>query len=202
MGDPSGVLPGGALRGRTPTDDAKPDSEGTRADLLEWLRGDEPAAVMHLACHGVVEQTEGAGDTSFLLLASGDRLSAEELVGLASARPIALAVLAACSSGVCGRGDDEAFSLCTTLLTGPARAVIGTQWSVPDEASSVFMFMLHHYLRVAGLAPRDALRQAQLWMTAPDRRPPADMPFSLRSLLKRTNLAAPVGWAAFVHFGR
>jgi CHAT domain-containing protein len=159
---------------------------------------------LHLACHGMVEPRTDAADTSYLVLSGGERLSAEELVSAATSvrRPIALAVLSACSSGVCGRGDDEAFSLSTTLLVGNVATVVGTQWSVPDDATSVMMFMFHHYLRHENLPPAEALRQAQLWMITPDRRPPSTMPTDLRLLTARSDPASPGEWAAFIHFGR
>jgi CHAT domain-containing protein len=113
-----------------------------------------------------------------------------------------LAVLGACSSGVCGRGDDEAFSLSTTLLANNVATVVGTQWSVPDAATSVLMFMFHHYLRQENLPPAEALRRAQLWMIALDRRPPATMPAQLQALTARSAPAPPAEWAAFIHFGR
>ncbi|GID32019.1 CHAT domain-containing protein [Paractinoplanes brasiliensis] len=191
--------------GRAPDGSPGPDGSGTRKEVTEWLADDEEAgALLHLACHGVVEPSADSADTSYLLLSGGERLSAEELVSSAAGagRPIALAVLGACSSGVCGRGDDEAFSLSTTLLAGNVATVVGSQWSVPDAATSVLMFMFHHYLRHENLAPAEALRQAQLWMITPDEEPPATMPARLRSLTARSEPASPAEWAAFVHFGR
>jgi CHAT domain-containing protein len=80
--------------------------------------------------------------------------------------------------------------------------VVGTQWSVPDAAASVLMFLFHHYLRAENLPPAEALRQAQLWMITPDRRPPDTMPAQLRALTTRSEPAPPTAWAAFIHFGR
>ncbi|MEU8068933.1 CHAT domain-containing protein [Micromonospora sp. NPDC049151] len=188
--------------GRTPDGGAADGGVGTRADLLGWLADEHAGAMLHLACHGVVSPGRTGADTSYLLLAGGERMSAEEIVRFAPARSIALAVLAACGSGVCGRADDEAFSLSTTLLANTASAVVGAQWSVPDAATSVLMYMFHHYLRREGLAPADALRAAQRWMISDTRQVPAEMPDVLRAALGRTTTADPVGWAAFVHFGR
>ncbi|MCU7728863.1 CHAT domain-containing protein [Actinoplanes sp. KI2] len=191
--------------GRVPDGSTGPDGAGTRNDVLSWLTDPgEAGALLHLACHGMVEPGTDTADTSYLLLSGGERLSAEEVVSSAArvGRPIALAVLGACSSGVCGRGDDEAFSLSTTLLANNVAAVVGTQWSVPDAATSVLMFMFHHYLRREGLPPAEALRRAQLWMITPDHQPPATMPAQLRSLTARSDPAAPTEWAAFLHFGR
>ncbi|RSM64709.1 hypothetical protein DMB66_18860 [Actinoplanes sp. ATCC 53533] len=191
--------------GRLPDGSTAPEGPGTRKDVTGWLAdASEAGALLHLACHGVVEPGTDTADTSYLLLSGGERLSAEELVSSAAGvgRPIALAVLGACSSGVCGRGDDEAFSLSTTLLANNVATVVGTQWSVPDAATSVLMFMFHHYLRQENLPPAEALRRAQLWMIAPNHRPPATMPAQLRALTTRSEPAPPTEWAAFVHFGR
>jgi CHAT domain-containing protein len=192
--------------GRFPDGSTAPEGPGTRKDVTGWLAdASEAGALLHLACHGVVEPGTDTADTSYLLLSGGERLSAEELVSSPTGvgRPIALAVLGACSSGVCGRGDDEAFSLSTTLLANNVATVVGTQWSVPDAATSVLMFMFHHYLRQENLPPAEALRQAQLWMIAPNHRPPATMPARLQTTLTaRSEPAPPIEWAAFIHFGR
>ncbi|MEU1760535.1 CHAT domain-containing protein [Micromonospora sp. NPDC005223] len=188
--------------GRTPDGVAADGGVGTRADLLGWLADEHAGTMLHLACHGVVRPGRTGADTSYLLLAGGERMSAEEVVRFAPARSIALAVLAACGSGVCGRADDEAFSLSTTLLANTASAVVGAQWSVPDAATSVLMYMFHHYLRREDFAPADALRAAQRWMISDARQVPTEMPDVLRAALGRTTTADPVGWAAFVHFGR
>ncbi|MBL7258044.1 CHAT domain-containing protein [Paractinoplanes lichenicola] len=196
--------PAAGYVGRTPDGSSSSDGPGSREDVLGWLAdGGAAGALLHLACHGVVEPGTDSADTSYLLLSGGERLSAEELVSAAGVgRPIALAVLGACSSGVCGRGDDEAFSLSTTLLASNVATVVGTQWSVPDAATSVLMFMFHHFLRQERLAPAEALRRAQLWMISSNRRPPATMPPWLRALIVSPGPASPGEWAAFVHFGR
>ncbi len=187
--------------GRTSEGGPADAGAGSRGDLVDWLKDDQAGGVLHLACHGVVDPGRTGADTSYLLLSRGERLSAEDLVRSAPDRAVALAVLAACSSGVCGRADDEAFSLSTTLLAYTARTVIGTQWSIPDAATSALMYMFHHYLRREGLAPAAALRAAQLWMISGAAQAPVDMPEALCAALGRTTPADPVGWAAFVHFG-
>jgi len=180
-----------------------PGGAGTRADVQGWLAEDANFAgpLLHAACHAVMRT--GADDTSYLMLAGGDTLSAEELIrGLTAqrGRPLALAVLAACSSGVPGRGYDEAFSLATAFLTGGARSVVSALWKVPDSATSALMFLFHHFLRAS--PPREALREAQLWMLDPNREPPATMPAQLRNRLAGTDPADIAAWAGFTHTGR
>ena len=199
--------PQARLIGRLPGGGTGPDGAGTARQVADWLADPSGGEMLHLACHGAVREAAGRDATSFLCLADGERLSAEDVVrGLGSARGhrIALAVLAACSTAKSGRGYDEAFNLGTALLARGVRSVISAQWPVPDEETSVLMFMLHHHLRVEGLGPADALRAAQLWLLH-DRRPPATMPEQLRERLRaspeRENGPAPVVWAGFVHAG-
>jgi CHAT domain-containing protein len=163
--------------------------------------------VLHLACHAVVDPAPAVddpdpgqpNDTAYLLLCDGDRLAAERVT---ARRPVGLVVLGACNSGVAVRGGhDEAFSLAATFLISGARTVVSSLWSVPDDATSVLMFMFHHHLR-AGLAPIDALHRAQLWMLDPDRRVPGSMPGSLRARLSGTEPSDVDAWAGFLHIGR
>ncbi|WP_194908274.1 CHAT domain-containing protein [Catenulispora rubra] len=176
---------------------------GRKPDVLAWLADPDGGPVVHLACHGVVRAATLSGDSSYFLLADGERLAAEELVGsLSHGRPrdLALAVLAACGSAESGRGYDEVFSLATAFLAHGARSVVSSQWAVPDADTSVLMFMVHHYLRHEGLPPADALRAAQLWMLH-DRTPPDTMPQQLRENL-RAQQPPVAAWAAFIHSGR
>ncbi|WP_158632221.1 CHAT domain-containing protein [Micromonospora sp. Llam0] len=153
----------GRLADGTPS----PSGGGTPEEVLGWLAGGTAATggMLHLACHGVVVDGTGPQDTSYLLLSDGRRLAAEQLVAALSdpaVRRPALVVLAACNSGVSGRGADEAFSLSTMFLAGGARSVVAAHWALPDRSTSDLMVLFHRHLRVDGLAPADALRAAQL----------------------------------------
>lgn len=181
-----------------------PEGPGTREEVLRWFADPDGGSVVHLACHGVVEERTSAGDSAYLVLDGGETLAAETLIrelGADPGREIALAVLAACSSGRCGRGYDEAFSLSTTLLAGRVRSVVGATWSVPDTATSVLMFLFHHFLRERGMPAADALREAQLCVIG-HRELPDVMPKRLRDDLRLGDGSDIVSWAAFVHFGR
>jgi CHAT domain-containing protein len=117
-------------------------------------------------------------------------------------RSVDLAVLAACHTGLAITGYDEAYSLGTAFLAAGVRSVLSTQWAIPDEETSVLMFMFHHFLHSAHLPAWAALREAQRWMLNPRRIIPDDMPRPLRERLKPEKLAGVVAWAAFVHWGR
>ncbi|MES9524080.1 CHAT domain-containing protein [Streptomyces capoamus] len=190
--------------GRMPDGEPGPEGAGTRAEVLRWLADPDGGPLLHLACHGIVEESTAAGDSSYVLLHGGEHLAAEQLVhtlGEGPDRRIALAVLAACSTGRSSRGLDEAFSLSTTLLAGRVRTVVGANWSVPDAATSVLMFMFHHFLREGGMPPADALREAQLCMVG-CRKPPEQMPRRLRGYFGSAAEPDTAAWAAFVHIGR
>ena len=190
--------------GRMPDGEPSPEGAGTREEVLRWLADPDGGRMLHLACHGIVEESTAAGDSSYLLLDGGEHLAAERLVrtlGEGPDREIAIAVLAACSTGRSGRGLDEAFSLSTTLLAGRVRSVVSANWSVPDAATSVLMFMFHHFLREEGMRPADALREAQLCMVG-CRKPPEEMPKRLRGHFRTRQESDITSWAAFVHTGR
>jgi CHAT domain len=87
--------------GRRPDGSTAPDGVGDPAEVLTWLADPAGGSMMHLACHAGV-LAGASDDSSYLLLADGRRLSAEEMVRALSARKgrdLALALLAACSSG-------------------------------------------------------------------------------------------------------
>lgn len=132
--------------------------------------------MLHLACHASIART--ARRTAHLSLHGGD-LAAEELteaVGGAGGGRLGLVLLAACRSHVSGRGHNEAYSLATAFLVAGARSVVGSLWPVPDDATSVLMFLTHHFLRTENEPPARALRRAQLWMLDPGRELPQACP--------------------------
>ncbi|MFI7874730.1 CHAT domain-containing protein [Streptomyces salinarius] len=164
-------------------------------DWLGWQRG----GLLHLACHGVVRQ--GERHSAHLAL-SGGNLAAEVLTeGVARYPHLNLVVLAACRTNVSGHGYDEAYSLSTAFLVAGARSVIGSLWPVPDEATSLLMYMTHHFMLRDGLPPGRALRSAQLWMLDDLRTPPPGMPAHLRARVGRIRGDDLTAWAGFTHLG-
>ncbi|MFF4269465.1 CHAT domain-containing protein [Streptomyces sp. NPDC001536] len=170
----------------------------TPAAVTDWLRR-QRGGLLHLACHGEVRSGErhSAG-----LVLSGGQLAAEELTeGASRYDGLDLAVLAACRTNVSGRGYDEAYSLSTAFLVAGARSVIGSLWPVPDEATSLLMYMTHHYLSSEGQTPGPALRSAQLWMLNDRRAVPPGMPSRLRERVHRIRADDLTAWAGFTHLG-
>ncbi|OIJ65157.1 CHAT domain-containing protein [Streptomyces mangrovisoli] len=182
------------------------DGPGTPGEVLDWLRsppaeGEEGGGVLHLACHASV--AAGARRSAYLSLSDG-QLAAEELTEAVAADDgrLGLVLLAACRSHVSGRGHNEAYSLATAFLVAGARSVVGSLWPVPDEATSVLMFLTHHFLRTHGEPPGRALRRAQLWMIDPDRELPAQLPAELAERAARIDPHDLSAWAGFTHLGQ
>ncbi|MBL7258023.1 CHAT domain-containing protein [Paractinoplanes lichenicola] len=191
--------------GRRPDGRTSSSGAGTAEQVRAWLTATTPDAgsTLHLACHGVIESS-GPVTTSHLLLAGGDRLAADELVelmGRAPEREVGLVVLAACRTGLSIHGYDEAYSLGTALLAGGARSVLTTQWGIPDRATSVLMFLFHHYLVTHQQPPWQALRDAQLWMLDPAHDLDV-LPGPLRTQLAGADSADVAAWAGFMHWGQ
>ncbi|MEU3050011.1 CHAT domain-containing protein [Streptomyces sp. NPDC006984] len=216
VGDPTGDLPFAGREALAVRDAYYPravflgreDTGGSEraarpAELLRWIRsGAGRGGTLHLACHATV--VGGARSSAALILHEGT-LSAEDLTesvgGSDGGTHPDLVLLAACRSHVSGRGANEAYTLATAFLTAGARSVIGSLWPVPDAATSLLMFMTHHYLRVEGRQPAEALRLAQLWMLDPDRALPTGTPPGLARLVPRIVPDDLSAWAGFIATG-
>ncbi|MFF5443915.1 CHAT domain-containing protein [Streptomyces sp. NPDC012888] len=207
VGDPTGDLPYAGEEAAAVQRAFYPDGtflglrtgDGTPRQVTDWLhRHGDGGGVLHLACHGTVE--ENRAHSSYLTLKGGE-LPAEELAASLPGR-LGLVVLAACRSQVSGRGNNEAYSLSSAFLAAGSRSVIGSLWPVPDDATSVLMYMTHHYLRREGEPPARALRRAQLWVLDPARRAPDGMPPVLAGRLHRLDPHDLSAWAGFTHLGQ
>ncbi|GAA2339337.1 CHAT domain-containing protein [Streptomyces violaceusniger] len=201
-------------------EDAPANAPGTPDDVLSHLPGGPaaPAAsLLHLVVHGLagLRPTDSAlhlaapesaaapdpADTPDL-----GRLTVTRILDVPAGERAAtgpLIVLSACETDLSSRDHDEALTPTTALLARGATDVVGSRWKVSDSASAALMVVFHHHLTVAGLAPPDALRAAQLWMLDHDRRP---VPGLTGLLLAETQsdaggLARAVSWAGFIHQG-
>ncbi|MGW1139101.1 CHAT domain-containing protein [Streptomyces zhihengii] len=204
VGDPTGDLEHAGAEARAIHRAFYPEGTllGTATATPATLAGRvarQGGGVLHLACHGTVEA--GRRHSSYLKL-SGGRLPAEELTeGASRLRDLELVVLAACRTNVSGHGYDEAYSLSTAFLVAGARSVVGSLWPVPDDATSLLMYMTHHYLNREELTPGAALRRAQLWMLDPGRQAPPGMPKEMVARVGRIKADDLIGWAGFTHLG-
>lgn len=164
------------------------------------------ASMLHLLCHGLV--TNGGVDASYLELDAGRPLTVDTILRQANGRPAAapggLVELAACRTDVTAADYDEALTLATSFLAAGPVTVVGSRWAIPDGPSAAMSSMFHEFLS-QGCSPRDALRQAQLWMLDPGRIVPAGMPAMIRALLDgamSASLPDIEAWAGMTHQGR
>ncbi|HUG47675.1 MAG TPA: CHAT domain-containing protein [Candidatus Limnocylindria bacterium] len=136
---------------------------GSEALLAEAATGEAFAAriasahVLHLATHG--RAIDGAPNSAELALASGDRLTIAELMGMDA--QVDLAVLSACDTG---RGTTTAsgdvVGLARALLAAGARDIVVSLWPVDDRAACLTMVHFYECLQ-AGSDVSLALAAAQ-----------------------------------------
>jgi len=131
---------------------------GTKATPQAVLQEASSSKLIHFGCHGwfdaVMPETSG-------LKLYGGWLTAREVRTRMNLAATQLVTLGACLSGKqqVSRGD-ELTGLITSFVAARARSVIGTLWSVSDEATT--MLMVNFYQKVqAGLPLDEALTQAQ-----------------------------------------
>ncbi|MFJ3516912.1 CHAT domain-containing protein [Streptomyces sp. NPDC090131] len=173
--------------------------DGSPGEVADWLlHGSNAGALLHLACHGTVART---WQSSTYLTLAGGQLTAEEIADSLVGQ-LGLVVLAACRTQVSGHGPNDAYSLAASFLVAGSRSAIGSLWPVPDEATSLLMFMTHYYLRRAQEPPARALRRAQLWMLDPRRAVPECMPSNLKLRLAHLDPQDLSAWAGFTHLGQ
>jgi CHAT domain-containing protein len=136
------------------------------------LRAELPGpAVLHLACHGLYRPA----NPLFSALRLADRwVSAAEILDLDLGG--ALVTLSACESGRQSRDSAEPVGLAWAFLAAGASGVVVSQWLVDDDATAGLMPAMYANL-AAGLAPPQALRQAQLAAAADSPHPYRWAPF-------------------------
>jgi CHAT domain-containing protein len=120
------------------------------------------ADVIHFGGHSVGDE-RGLEPASLVLRENGreHHLGVPEIAKL-RLRPHATVVLASCGSA---RGERRAaegvISVAHGFLAAGAASVIATQWPIEDESAATFFPRLHRIL-AQGVAPAEALREAQL----------------------------------------
>jgi CHAT domain-containing protein len=130
----------------------------TAQAVREALAG---AGTAHFACHGLAELDSPLD--SRVLLAGQDDLRLRDL--LAMRLRLRLAVLSACETLPPGTSlPDEVISLPSGLLQAGVGGVVATMWRVPDRATAMLMIEFYRRWRWDGVAPPQALREAQQWL--------------------------------------
>ncbi|WP_333773327.1 CHAT domain-containing protein [Streptomyces sp. IBSBF 3136] len=144
----------------------------------------EGLPMVHLACHATFDRDP---TTSKLLLANGQSLTVSRLLAHSGRRTTTvgpLVVLSACTSALTADNFDEALTLSTAFLTAGAAATVGSLWTVNDMRTPVLMEEFHRLMTQRGLAPAEALGEAQARQA------------------ESSESGSPYYWAAFSHHGR
>ncbi len=117
--------------------------------------------MLHLASHA---EFAGSTDDSFVLTYDG-RVPLDELVSvIARARfrdePLELLVLSACETAT--GNDHAALGLAGLAVRAGARSVVGTLWSISDDAAAIVFEAFYDRLGHAAYTKAKALQNAQL----------------------------------------
>lgn len=134
------------------------------SDAMQSIR----PSLVHIASHAVFT---GDPETSFVL-AHGERLNMERLSGLVGSskfgdEPLELLVLSACETAA---GDERAaLGLAGVAIRAGARSVLGSLWSISDEAAYEIVVHFYEALDLDGVTKAEALRRAQASVRADPR---------------------------------
>lgn len=133
--------------------------QATRDRIMEELR---KAQIAHFACHAVTNWLDPL--ESGLLLGSDSWLTVRDLSEM-QLGPARFAALSACETGIIGlRLPDEVVSLPSSLLKAGFAGVLASMWEVEDQSTAMLMQRFYALWRTKGLAPVQALREAQQWL--------------------------------------
>ncbi|MBE1537058.1 CHAT domain-containing protein [Actinomadura algeriensis] len=186
---------------------------GTPQKLQKHFPGPDRAgaSLVHTGCHAVALPDQPTQSYLQPVRGSEQVLRISTLLGDARGRdpraPGGTIVLASCTSDLTRADHDEALTLATGFLTLGAATVLGTRWAVSDRYSAMLSIRLHELL-AEGRPPRDALREAQLWMIDGACGPGGPADPALRAAADEVDAGSGLrahdimSWAGFTHQGR
>jgi CHAT domain-containing protein len=121
------------------------------------------AGVFHFTGHGYHDVDTPA--KSFLELANGEQLSLKDIFDL-ELPSYYLVCLSACETGVTGNQGliDEFVGLASGFFSKQAIYVVSSLWRVEERSTALLMIRFHQLLKEKGMAPAQALKQAQRWL--------------------------------------
>lgn len=120
---------------------------GSRATETAVIQQMPKARLIHLATHGLMDETRGMG-SAIALAASGREdglLTAEEILDLPLQAE--LVVLSACDTGRGRITGDGVIGLSRSLISAGASSVIVSLWSVPDAPTAALMTEFYRNLQ-------------------------------------------------------
>jgi CHAT domain-containing protein len=118
--------------------------------------------VVHLSCHG---QNDWRDPLQSALGLYGANWTVHDLFALEKPIAVRLAFLSACETGLPGTDlPDEAVGWASSLIQAGAAGVISTLWSVDERSTAELVSRFYDNWKGGGLAPVDALAEAQRWL--------------------------------------
>ena len=135
------------------------EGAASRTPILEALGQHD---YLHFSCHGNFGW--GDSDQTGLMLAHGERITLRDIL-THRLRPARLVTLSACETGMTDvlKAADEFLGLPAAFLQAGAIGVVGTLWAVNDLSTTLLMERFYT-LHLRGMAPAQALREAQIWL--------------------------------------
>jgi CHAT domain-containing protein len=113
-------------------------NQATKPQVLQKIIG---ARIIHLATHGLLDDTEEEGIPGAVVLAPSAKdyglLTSGDILDLKLDAD--LVVLSACDTGQGNLTEDGVIGLSSSLISAGASSVIVTLWKIPDQATSVLM---------------------------------------------------------------
>lgn len=159
------------------------EQEATAVAVSEQLLG---ANLLHFATHGHL--SESAPLQSALLLANGEQLTLEALMGIRLEAD--LVVLSACDTARGARtGGDDVLGLTRGLIAGGTKSAIVSLWAVNDNSTALLMGYFYQCLK-KGISPANALRLAQHYLAQLDMVQQSEALHGLERALSNSALAS------------
>jgi len=192
------------------------DQEASKELVLQEMGG---KGFLHFACHGSYGW-HGNPLGSSLFLAGDQALTLKELIAGQNLQGSRLVVLSACETGIANMtpGPDEYVGLPAGFLLLGVPGIVSSLWVVNDRSTFLLIERFYQNLLRQGLAPSQALREAQLWLRDVTRKELGDyfkshirigaseaatafMETSLAGDPEERPYANPFYWAAFLFTG-
>lgn len=151
--------------------------EATKATILQRM---PTSRIIHMATHGLFNESEGLGSAIALAPTQSDNgwLTAKEILELKLSAE--LVVLSACNTGRTRITGDGIVGLSSSMISSGVSSMIASLWSIPDSPTA---FLMQEFYRHLQQSPDKAQALRQAMLTTLDKYP------------------NPRDWAAFVLIG-
>jgi CHAT domain-containing protein len=142
------------------------------AGLDDLVNAATQTSYLHVASHAKYQWHDPRDSHIFL---AGANLTMRDIAAKFDLKRTRLVTLSACESGISDNyfAPNESLGLHTAFIEAGAGMVIATHWRVIDAATMILMTEFYQRHLEGGLAPAEALRQAQLFVRSANKEQPA-----------------------------